>query len=75
MADQDGSECIVENVMPTSIVVYDQMIYFSDLAKGSLNRYSIKDGTLTKIDDYIEIVGINNNNLIDSSFNDIVLNQ
>lgn len=51
------------------------MIYFSDLAKGSLNRYSIKDGTLTKIDDYIEIVGINNNNLIDSSFNDIVLNQ
>lgn len=75
MADQDGSECIVENVMPTSIVVYDQMIYFSDLANGSLNRYSIKDGTLTKINDYIEIVGINNNNLIDSSFNDIVLNQ
>lgn len=68
IADKNGSKCVVENVLPISIVVYNNKIYFSDLSSSSIKEYSIENKTIKEIGEYADLLGVANNNIVKEDF-------
>lgn len=71
IADEKHNECVIENVLPSSIVVSGDKLYFGDLGSASIKEYSARDKITRKVGEYGELIGIANDELIKSDLSTV----